>query len=147
MSVGRIIEFLIKAKRRTYAGKGPEVNPSRPASHDLQYAEGDLLYIDTYLGGYKFAGEEALWKKGQPFWAMNYCGRTISNEFDGDFLKEALLNAPSEKPFRGPEKYIKGAFTYQCFVDGDFKWFSGYEEIHKENMKVYECIFHGGEVI
>jgi hypothetical protein len=32
-----IIPFLCKAKKATYAGKGPEKIPSRPGSHDLQY--------------------------------------------------------------------------------------------------------------
>ena len=49
-----IIEFLIKAKRATYAGKGSETSPTRPQSHDLTYSEGDYMYYDTYLGGGKF---------------------------------------------------------------------------------------------
>lgn len=36
-----IIEFLCKAKKSTYAGKGGETKASRPNSHDLQYVEGD----------------------------------------------------------------------------------------------------------
>ena len=27
---------------------------------------------------------------------------------------------------------------------GDFSWFQGYEEIYCNNVKVYECYFHGG---
>ena len=55
----RTVEFLIRAKHATYAGKGAETAPSRTGSHDLAYREGDLMYYDTYLGGEKFAGEEA----------------------------------------------------------------------------------------
>lgn len=33
------------------------------------------MYYDTYLGGEKFAGEEALWISGNPYWSMNYVGR------------------------------------------------------------------------
>ena len=50
----RIIGFLIRAKKATYAGKGAETASSRPASHDLVYKEDDLMYLDTYLGGGKF---------------------------------------------------------------------------------------------
>jgi hypothetical protein len=67
-----IVEFLIKAKKATYAGKDNQTDSSRPNSHDLHYSEGNLKYIDTYLGGSKFAGEEALWNKNIPFWSMNY---------------------------------------------------------------------------
>jgi hypothetical protein len=44
-----LISFLLRAKKATYAGHGAEVVSSRPASHDLFYAENDLTYIDTYL--------------------------------------------------------------------------------------------------
>ena len=33
----RIIDFLIRAKKATYAGKGAETESSRPESHDLIY--------------------------------------------------------------------------------------------------------------
>ena len=141
-----IMEFLLRAKKATYAGKGPEMPSSRPDSHDLEYEEGGLKYIDTYLGGEKFAGEEALWENGNPFWAMNYCGRVIANGFDGDFLKEALSNVTPDMPYRGPGEYRQGSLTYKCSVDGGFEWFNGHEEIYCGDEKVYECLFHGGSV-
>jgi len=141
-----VIEFLIRAKKATYAGKGGQVNSSRPNSHDLQYSEENLKYIDTYLGGSKFSGEEALWKDNKPFWSMNYIGRVIGENFSGDFLKEALLNVSVENPFRGPNEYKNGDYLYSCKINGKFNWFSGSEEIYYKNKKIYECIFHGGEV-
>lgn len=141
------IEFLIKAKKATYAGKGAEAKSSRPKSHDLIYEEDELRYIDTYLGGHQFAGEEALWENNIPFWAMNYCGRVLANTFEGDFLKEALLNVPEDIPFRGPREFKRGVFEYRCSVNGDFEWFNGYEEIFKDEIKIYECFFHGGLII
>ena len=113
----KIIDFLIKAKKATYAGKGAETEASRPNSHDLQYTEGTLKYIDTYLGGLKFAGQEALWKDDTPFWSMNYTGRVIGSNFSGDFLKEALLNVSAEYPFRGPLHYKNRDFTYVCKIE------------------------------
>ena len=141
------IEFLIKAKKATYAGKGGKINSTRPNSCDLQYSEGKLKYIDTYLGGAKFAGEEALWENNIPFWSMNYIGRVIGDNFSGDFLKEALLNVPEEYPFRGPLEYKNGDYAYYCKINGNFSWFNGIEEIHYKNIKIYECIFHGGDVV
>jgi transcriptional regulator with XRE-family HTH domain len=140
----KVIDFLCRAKKATYAGKGAETNPSRPNSHDLQYVEENLKYIDTYLGGEKFAGEEALWRDNSPLWAMNYHGRIIGDGFSGDFLKEALLLVPKEHPYRGPLSYQNGECKYHCIVNGDFDWFNGYEEIFCNDIKVYECIFHGG---
>lgn len=141
-----VIEFLCRAKKATYAGKGTETASSRPHSHDLLYEEDRLKYIDTYLGGEKFAGEEALWYDDSPFWSMNYIGRIIVNGFSGDFLKECLLLVPKEYPFRGPLVYQNGDYKYHCIVNGEFEWFNGYEEIFYNDIKVYECIFHGGSV-
>ncbi|WP_379132216.1 DUF5680 domain-containing protein [Paenibacillus sp. sgz500958] len=140
------IDFLIEAKRATYAGKGPEFMSSRPSSHDLVYSKGNLKYIDTYLGSEQFAGEEALWENDLPSWAMNYAGRVLAEGFNGDFLKEALYQVPQDKPFRGPAFYENGAYTYACTVDGDFSWFSGYEEIWLNGSRIYECRFHGGRI-
>ncbi len=141
-----IIDFLMRAKRATYAGKGGETASSRPASHDLLYEEGPLKYIDTYLGGEAFAGEEALWQENVPFWAMNYVGRVTAPGFSGDFLKEALLRVPPETPYRGPAEYTDGVFIYRCTVNGLFDWFNGSETIEKDGVTLYECLFHGGSI-
>ena len=115
-----IIAFLIRAKRATYAGKGAETAPTRPGSHDLAYREDDLFYYDTYLGGELFAGEEALWVSDVPCWSMNYAGRVTGSPFSGDFLKEALLEVPYDKPYRGPEEYTNGDYVYKSEVEGSF---------------------------
>ncbi len=140
------IDFLITAKRNTYAAHGAEVSSSRPSSHDLQYRQGDFLYIDTYLGGEAFIGEEAIWVNNHPVWAMNYSGRVLGEGFSGDFLKEALYLVPKESPFRGPAIYRKGEYSYHCIVNGDVDWYWGYEEIFLSDTKVMECFFHGGVV-
>ena len=140
----RIVDFLIRAKRATYAGKGAETKPSRTGSHDLVYRERDLMYYDTYLGGEKFAGEEALWISDVPVWSMNYIGRVTGSLFSGDFLKEALLHVPEDMPYRGPEKYGNGDYLYSCSVDGGFDWFQGKETISLRGNQIYECVFHGG---
>lgn len=139
--------FLLRAKKATYAGKGAESKSSRPLSHDLEYIEGDLKYIDSYLGGKYFVGEEAMWREDVPFWAMNYCGRVLEDTFSGDFLKEALSNVPVELPYRGPEFYEKNGYIFKCEVTGDFNWFSGFETIEFDGKVVYECMFHGGAVL
>ena len=146
MSDEKLVGFLIRAKKATYAGKGAEAPSSRPQSHDLHYSEGELLYIDTYLGGELFAGEEAVWVNGSPYWSMNYTGRVTGTPFSGDFLKEALLRVPFDKPFRGPDRFTEGDYTYTCEVNGSFEWFSGYETIEYRGETIYECNFHGGMI-
>lgn len=108
--------------------------------------ESGYVYHDTYVGGEQFAGKETIWYEGKSQYAMNYMGRVLNQKFSGDFLKEALRKADKKMPFRGPEYYQSGQYTYKCNVVGDFSWFQGYEEIFCENVKVYECYFHGGRM-
>jgi len=100
-----IVKFLLHAKKQTYAGQGSEVTASREASHDFKYQAGDFLYYDTYLGGEKFGGQEAVWilpESGwKPAWCMNYIGRVTGENFDLGFLREALYHVPEEMPYRG----------------------------------------------
>lgn len=142
-----LIDFLILAKRNTYAGNGVEQKESsRPGSHDLIYENDKYKYIDTYLGGERFSGEEAVFKDDIPIWAMNYSGIEINDKFSASFLKSALSRVKESKPYRGPEIYREGEYLYICKVDGDFDWFQGKEEIYWQEEKVYECVFHGGKV-
>ncbi len=142
----KIIRFLITAKQSTYAGKGAETQSSRIKSNDLIYREDDLLYYDTYLGGERFAGEEAIWIEDVSYWSMNYVGRVTGANFSGDFLKEALLNVPFDMPYRGPEHYSHGEYTYECKAVGGFEWFQGREAIFYRGAEIHECYFHGGLV-
>lgn len=142
-----LISFLLRAKKATYAGHGAETAPSRPASHDLIYSEGSLRYIDTFLGGERFTGEEAIWKDGKPIWTMNYSGRVVGQPFSGDFLKDVLRHGTSDKPYRGPDRYSDGTYEYKMTVDGEIDWYQGYEKIETEGHMVYELYFHGGLVI
>jgi transcriptional regulator with XRE-family HTH domain len=143
----KMIHFLCMAKKKTYAGNGEQENTSsRPNSHDLVYQEGPMKYFDTYLGGEKFIGEEAIWMEECPFWSMNYVGRVLDERFSGDFLKEALFKVPEDYPFRGPALYQKGDYTYHCSFNGDFEWYQGKEEIFYNDVLVYDCFFHGGTI-
>lgn len=146
LDIDTTIRFLMKAKRNAYAGHGKEIAACRTGSHDLAYQEGNYRYLDTYLGGEQFSGEEAVWLGDAPIWCMNYTGRVTGPDFSGDFLKEALFNVPCEAPYRGPAIYRSGDYSYHCRVDGAFVWFQGYEEIFCREEQVYECYFHGGMV-
>ena len=146
LKVRSLVDVLIEAKQNTYAAHGKEVDSCRLQSHDLAYESGKYRYYDSYFGGQQFSGEEVIWHEEVPIWAMNYCGRVISMNFSGDFLKEALFHVPVDKPYRGPEIYQSGEYTYHCKVEGEFVWYQGYEDIFYGDEKVYECFFHGGSI-
>ncbi len=144
------ISFLIRAKRATYAAGVETGQSSRPGSHDLPYQEGDWYYLDSYLGGLSFIGEEAVWNQGRPVWGMNYYGWMLSGgipEGFSQFLKDALLCVPEDAPFRGPSEMVSGPYRYACQWQGGVANFSGSEWIELEGVKIYELRFHGGEIV
>lgn len=141
------LNFLCRAKKGTYAGKGKEEETSlRPSSHDYVFKENDHLYIDTFLGGEAFSGEEGVWIGLVPVWVMNYTGRVLREEFRGVFLDAALLQVKEDNPFRGPNLYQEGDYTYHNTINGSYCWFHGREEIYYKDIMVYECLYHGGIV-
>ena len=99
------------------------------------------------MGGEKFVGEEAIWNDNITLWSMNYAGRIVEEGFEGWFLKEALRIVNEEYPYRGPLSYENGEFKYECSFAGNFEWFDGEEVIYKNDVKIYECKFHGGVII
>ena len=143
------VPFLLRAKQHTYAsGKLPQ-GSSRPNSHDLDYAEDDFHYFDTYLGGFYFIGEEAVWQKGKPIWGMNYYGKMLVEPIPagfGEFLKAAMMRVPSEAPYRGPAEYQEGEYVFHCSWLGSLEQFEGQEEVSLRGSAIYHLFFHGGEV-
>lgn len=142
--------FLIRAKQATYAsGSAGLAESTRPQSHDLAYAEPPYSYFDTYLGGFAFAGEEAVWFEGTPVWAMNYYGTmTVETIPDGfsDFLKFALRQVPLDAPYRGPERAERDDFCFDCRWEGDIAMFRGEETISHNGQVIYRLYFHGGAI-
>ncbi len=144
------IEFLLRAKKNTYASGMAPTASSRPGSHDLVFREEPYLYIDTYLGGFHFIGEEAVWENGINIWGMNYYGKMLLTEIPqgfSQFLKTALLLVPVEAPFRGPSEFVADGFRYLCSYEGDLYRFEGREEICFRGEPVYQLTFHGGEIV
>ena len=138
--------FLVRAKKSTYATNANICLNTKPNTTAYRYCEGEYTYTDTYMVSARFAGEEAVFCKELPVYAMNYYGQILSGQFSIDFLKEMLSLVSCERPFRGPEFYQKGDYAYHCQVHGDFHCFHGKELIYCKHEKVYFCRFHGGDL-
>ena len=138
-----LMDFLLRAKRATYAAHAPELPAQRPGCHEYLFEDGPWRYMDSYYGSAAFAGLETVWHNDQPVWCMNYTGRVIAEPFNGDFLKEALLHGTPAAPCRGPAFFRHGDWTYTCRHTGDENWCTGNECIYYQNEHVYELNFHG----
>lgn len=139
-----LISFLVNAKKETYAGSKHKIVSLREKSHDYKYEDGAYTYYDSFFGSSSFSGQELVYCDAHICWSMNYFGKTLSDEFNGSFLKEALLQVSEAMPMRGKELYQKGEYTYCCRVYGTFSMFHGEEEIYYQEKKIYICNFHGG---
>lgn len=143
--------FIVQAKAATYAGDGPKAESCRPRSLDLQFSDGDFSYIDSYFGGADFLGQEVVYYRGEPVWAMNYYGRILEPERitaaeAGQIIQRSLSAMYKEARFLGGFEYAIGDDTYIDTSQGDPTMFTGTEWIERAGVKVYELVYHGGLV-
>lgn len=141
--------FIVRAKAATYVGGGAKISSCRPASHDLQFMDGDWAYLDSYFGGTDFIGEEVVWYVEKPVWVMNYYGYILQPEIitpleAGHMIKASLSRMYTENRFLGGFRHSDGHFTYFDTSEGEFTHFTGREWIECNNVKAYELVYHGG---
>jgi hypothetical protein len=150
----RLREFLVEAKRRTYAGLDDNATiaaPLLPGSKQLDYRAGDLSYRDIYFGMGFFVGQETVQSGTRVIWSMSYAGGVAAGITDRDqllaiyaFLRKALLAIPEQLPFRGPTQFGEGAFRYANISQGEIGEFHGEESIARDGVKVYTLRYSGG---
>jgi len=152
------VTFLIAAKQNTYAaqgGAGAAVTPLLPASHQLEYQTGQLLYRDIYFGSAYFAGQETVYYDATPVWSMVYAGGALKNLPRSirstmkmpqlyAFLQAALRHAPAEHPYRGPAFWEAADFIYNNEIHGNLERFWGIEAISYQDVAVYQLHYSGG---
>lgn len=155
LNIEELKKFLLKANENGYAGDGKEVKAQRPGFDEIEYKDGDYLFHDSYAGHYFAPGQEVVYYKSKPVWAMAYAGG-MNFKHHGDekitkqtftFLKKALLKMDPEKPFRGPEFYKEGDFEYHSQVMGDVMDFAGSELINYKGDEVFSQNFIGGVIV
>ena len=148
-----VLDFLIRAKQHTYAAQGDEtsVNPLLAGSRQLEYWEKSFFYRDIYFGVNYFVGQETVYVKEQPYWAMSYAGGVsafITQKEDVRkiyaFLRSALRQVSREWMFRGPNEFAYGMYRYENHPDGDFAIFRGTEIIRENDQIVYTLHYSGG---
>lgn len=143
--------FIVRAKSATYVGGGEKIASCRPASHDLQFLDGDWAYLDSYFGGSDFTGQEVVWHASEPVWAMNYSGYIIKPELitpsqAGQMIKASLSHLYAGERFLGGYQHHQDGFTYFDVNQGEFTRFTGREWIERGGITVYELVYHGGLV-
>ena len=147
------VDFLLEAKRATYAGQSDEatVTPLVPGSKQLEYGDGDYFYRDIYFGMAYFVGQELVSHRQQAIWSMSYAGGVTPVSGDSSdtrtiyaALRMALRHGSKDEPYRGPATFSHDALTYTNSSSGSLDAFWGVEQISRDGVRVYECRYAGG---
>ena len=97
-SFEEIKEFLQIANRSGYGNPDVKIKPTVDGGQIIQHQSGDWCFSDRFYGGQPYAGQEIIYYKDDPVWAMQYRGWLTDESFNsGDiysFLRKALLEAP-----------------------------------------------------
>ena len=141
--------FIVRAKATAYVGRGPKSLSYRPGSHDLQFHDGDFSYLDSYFGGTDFIGQEVVYFRGRPVWAMNYYGRIlepslITGAETGQIIQASLAEMYQQGRFLGGFEHATDNGTYFDTNLGDVASFTGREWITRDALTVYDLVYHGG---
>ena len=146
-------EFLIRAKKETYAsGRKPIIN-NKTGKKRFEYSEAELKYLDEYVeGGSYFMGEEKIRAEEKLKWQMFYFGIMFYKYWKQPdfiketfaFLREALQEIPLATPVRGPPVFSKEGFEYINQFNGRINDFHGFEHIKFKGKKVYNLVYYGG---
>ncbi len=141
--------FIISAKAACYVGGGTKITPCRPGAHDLAHDAGDWRYLDSYFGGTDFIGQETVWHRGKPVWAMNYYGYILQPEkIDADqtgaVIKAALSALYAESRFLGGFEFTAHGLQYVDENTGVVNHFHGIETVSRGPQTVYRLDYHGG---
>lgn len=190
ISISQVKEFVYKAKKDTFAGTDTKVSMTNQSSilsyrafNSDKYA--GMIYNDEYSGNTVEAGQETVSMDLCNVWRNQYYGGSFLQYWDGkrvkelnisscvsieylpfitiEFLKQALLQLPSEFPVRGPRYFhadqidfegesYHGSWEYEnnwkripiYSIEDPFTAFQGEEVIRCNGIVVYWHGYQGG---
>jgi len=147
-----LAQFLVNAKRSSWASDGKKIIPKRLGFKELEYIEGYWKYRDSYAGYFMTPGQECVRFNDVPVWIMSYGGGMLPKYLDlakstFSFLKKALKLVEVSRPFRGPEYLKEGDWEYKDSSEGDISDFKGTEHIFYKGKEVFRMNYCGSLVI
>jgi len=143
-------QFLIDSNSAGYAG-GEEKKwiKENDGSTTIPFEKGPWRSHDNFFGGEPYGGRTIVFYEGKPYWMMVYYGWVEEGaETDPVYavLRGALKQMPQDYPFRGPEEYKEGEYTYTNKWEGEVDRFSGEEKITQGDILIYKANYLGGLV-
>lgn len=148
----KLLQFLLKARTKTYAGAGGQVQPAFKGSKQLEYKESEWLYRDVYYEGPKvFMGLETIYYQNKPVFSMCYYGsfKEITKEELDKILREALIKNWQKTRIWEKVEWVKDEYRYLCQPDfkGSIDEFAGLEKLFKNKKEIYMYYYAGGTLV
>ena len=146
-----LLGFVVRAKAGTYASGGGLVVEAVDGQHQHTYAEGSWHYLDRYVGGSNFCGQEIVWRAATPVWAMVYSATLVRPDIldagtAGQVIKSALSALYAQGRFLGGWSTRVSGWDYLDTNEGDVTSFTGVEEISRDDVVCYRLHYSGGLV-
>jgi hypothetical protein len=149
MNKEKLIEFLAKARTKTYAGASGKVKPIFKDSKQLEYQEKEWLYRDIYyVGNGIFAGLETVYQQDKPVFSMSYFGNfkgMAEDEID-QVLRQALSENSQKTRLFYHVSWKLDHYQYKCTPDmtSGIEEIGGSESITKDGQQIYYLYYAGG---
>ena len=147
MNKKSLLDFLLKARTKTYAGAGGKVQAVFAGSKQLEYKEGDFSYRDVYYNGNGvFAGVEVAYFKNNAVFSMSYFGnyKGMGEDENDKVLRKALLENWDKTRIWEKVEWKDGEFKYVCDGSGNWEELGGTEEIYRQGKRIYWFYYAGG---
>ena len=144
-----ILNFLLTARTKTYAGQGGKVEPALSGSKQLEYAEGDWFYRDIYyVGEHAFLGIETIYFQGKPAWNMVYRGEwnDITDEEVRSILPAALIANANTARINQRVEWTRDNYRYLCEGEGELEKFHGLETVFKDSQSVHRVVYYSAKL-
>lgn len=150
MSKEALRQFLVDSNKAGYAGGDAKKWIKEPdGSTTIPFEKGEWRSDDNFYGGEPYGGRIIVFHNEKPHWMMVYYGwveEGVNADSVYGILRGALMQMPDDAPFRGPEEYQEGEFTYTNKWTGDVDRYSGEEQITQGEKLIYKAYYMGGLV-
>lgn len=141
--------FYIKSQQ-PHAFSAAEIKKEPNGAKIMSFANGPWKMVDTFYGGEPYSGCLAIEYEQRVIWTQVYYGQVYDTGLSVhkvyDFLRLALREPSVDKPFRGPDSFIRENLEYRNAAEGNFEVYSGKEAILQNGKQIYWGTYLGGLV-
>ena len=144
-----LLDFLLRARVKTYAGAGGEVNPRFEGSKQLEFAEEKWFYRDIfYVGNGIFFGMDVVHFDSKPVWGTSYYGnfKGMTEDETDKILRKALVALWDKTRLWETVQWDERGYSYVCKGNGSLEELEGREEISKHNKVIFAFNYRGGMI-